>query len=69
MPTFPVNTHRFDPYRNFKFRVKWDGKYIAAVSKMSALKRMTEPVKHREGSDSSAFRNAPGLTTFGTYYT
>ena len=25
MAQFTVNTHRFDPYKNFKFRVKWDG--------------------------------------------
>ena len=38
MPQFVVNPHRFDPYKNFKFRVKWDGKYVAGVSKISALK-------------------------------
>lgn len=26
MAEFTVNTSRFDPYKNFKFRVKWDGK-------------------------------------------
>src|SRR6266542_1573295 len=46
---FTVNAQRFDPYKNFKFRVKWDGRYVAGVSKVSALKRTTEVVKHREG--------------------
>jgi len=41
MAQFPVNTHRFDPYKNMKFRVKWDGRYVAGVSKVSALKRST----------------------------
>ena len=41
MVSFSVNTHRFDPYKNFKFKVKWDGKYVAGVSKVSALKRTT----------------------------
>ncbi len=50
MPQFNVNPNRFDPYKNFKFRVKWDGKYVAGVSKISPLKRTTEVVTHREGS-------------------
>src|SRR3712207_7417930 len=39
---FTVNQRRFDPYKNFKFRVKWDGRYVAGVSKVSAFKRTTE---------------------------
>ena len=48
MAEFTVNATRFDPYKNFKFRVKWDGRYVAGVSKVGALKRTTEVVKHRE---------------------
>lgn len=61
---FSVNPQRFDPYKNFKFRVKWDNKYVAGVSKMSALKRTTEAVKHREGGDPSSSRKSPGKTEF-----
>lgn len=64
MAIFSVNTSRFDPYKNFKFRIKWDGKYVAGVSKMSALKRTTEVVKHREGGDPSSSRKSPGRTEF-----
>jgi phage tail-like protein len=64
MAQFSVNTHRFDPYKNFKFRVKWDGKPVAGVSKMSALKRTTEVVKHREGGDPSSSRKSPGRTEY-----
>src|SRR5437762_3008279 len=64
MAQFSVNTQRFDPYKNFKFRVKWDGKYVAGVSKCSALKRTTEVVKHREGGDPSSSRKSPGRTEF-----
>jgi phage tail-like protein len=64
MPIFPANTHRFDPYKNFKFRVKWDGKVVAAVSKVSALKRTTEVVKHREGNDPSTQRHMPAQISF-----
>jgi phage tail-like protein len=62
VPEFPVNPHRFDPYKNFKFRVKWDGRYVAGVSKMTALKRTTEVVKHRSGGDPSSSRKSPGRT-------
>jgi phage tail-like protein len=61
---FSVNTHRFDPYKNFKFRVKWDGRYVAGVSKVGALKRTTETVTHREGGDPSTQRISPGKTKF-----
>lgn len=64
MAQFSVNTQRFDPYKNFKFRVKWDGRYVAGVSKVSSLKRTTEVVKHREGGDPSTTRKSPGRTEF-----
>lgn len=64
MAQFTVNTHRFDPYKNFKFRVKWDGKYVAGVSKISLLKKTTEVVKHREGGDPSSSRKSPGRTEY-----
>ena len=66
MAEFTVNANRLDPYKNFKFRVKWDGKYVAGISKVSALKRTTEVVKHREGGDpstSSQSRRAAPSTT------
>jgi phage tail-like protein len=64
MAEFSVNAQRFDPYKNFKFRVKWDGKYVAGVSKLGALKRSTEVVEHREGGDPSSSRKSPGRTKF-----
>jgi phage tail-like protein len=64
MAQFSVNTNRFDPYKNFKFRVKWDGRYVAGLSKMGALKRTTEVVKHREGGDPSSSRKSPGRTEY-----
>jgi phage tail-like protein len=64
MTQFTVNPHRFDPYKNFKFRVKWDGRYVAGVSKVSALKRTTEVVRHREGGDPSSSRKSPGRTEY-----
>ena len=65
MAQFTVNAQRFDPYKNFKFRLKWDGQYVAGLSKLSGgLKRMTEVVKHREGGDPSTTRKSPGRTEF-----
>ncbi|MBD9482030.1 phage tail protein [Pseudomonas sp. PDM14] len=64
MVQFTANAQRFDPYKNFKFRVKWDGRYVAGISKVSALKRTTEVVKHREGGDPSSSRKSPGRTEF-----
>jgi phage tail-like protein len=66
MAQFSVNVspQRFDPYKNFKFRVKWDGKYVAGVSKVGALKRTTEPVEHREGGDPSTVRKSPGQSKY-----
>jgi phage tail-like protein len=64
MAQFSVNAQRFDPYKNFKFRVKWDGRYVAGISKVGALKRSTDPVEHREGGDPSSSRKSPGRTKF-----
>lgn len=61
---FVVNTHRFDPYKNFKFRVLWDGKPVLGVSKVSSLKRSTEVVKHRSGGDNSTDRKSPGRSSY-----
>jgi len=64
MAQFTVNAQRFDPYKNFKFRVKWDGRYVAGISKVSSLKRTTEVVEHREGGDPSSARKSPGRSKF-----
>jgi phage tail-like protein len=64
MAEFTVNPQRFDPYKNFKFRLKWDGRYVAGVSKVSGLKRTTSVIEHREGGDPSTSRKSPGLTQF-----
>jgi phage tail-like protein len=64
MAEFTVNAQRFDPYKNMKFRIKWDGKYVAGVSKISVLKKTTEPVTHREGGDPSTNRVSPGIWKF-----
>ena len=64
MPQFSVNALRLTPYPNFKWRLKWDGRYVAGLSKCSALKRSTEVIEHREGGDPSTSRKSPGRTKF-----
>jgi phage tail-like protein len=64
MAQFTVNAQRFDPYKNFKFRVRWDGRYVAGISKVGALKRSIEVVEHREGGDPSLTRKSPGRAKF-----
>ena len=64
MAQFSVNTTRLDPYKNFKFRVTWDGKPVAGVSKVSSLKRSTEVVEHRNGGDPSTSRKSPGRSKY-----
>jgi phage tail-like protein len=64
MTQFTVNAARIDPYKNFKFRVKWDGRYVAGVSKVSTLKRSTEVIKFRTGGDPSSSHKSPGRTEY-----
>jgi phage tail-like protein len=63
-PQFPANTARFDPYKNYRFKVKWDGNYVAGVSKVTMLKRSAEAVQHRMGGDPSVVRVTPGQSTY-----
>jgi phage tail-like protein len=64
MSRFSVNPQRFDPYKQFKFRVKWDGRYIAGVDRVSGLRRTTEVLHHREGDEPSSDRLMPGRTQY-----
>lgn len=61
---FKKNAHRYDPYKNFKFTIEWDGKEVLGVSKVSALKRTTEVIKHRSGGENSSDHKSPGRTTY-----
>jgi len=63
-PLFPVNAHRHDPYRTFKFQVVIDGQVVAGLRKMTALKKKTEPVKWRTAGDPSHERILPGGTSY-----
>ncbi|MGP0063408.1 MAG: phage tail protein [Isosphaeraceae bacterium] len=64
MAEFVINATRLNPYMNFKFQVKWDGRYVAGISKVSALTRTTEVVSFRDGADMSTDRKSPGRSKF-----
>ena len=64
MTQFSVNPERLDPYKNYKFRIKWDGRYVAGISRVSELRRVTEVVSHREGGSPGGPHLVPGKTTF-----
>lgn len=69
MAKFTKNAHRYDPYKNFKFKVHMKddaGKYkvVLGVSKVGALKRTTEVVKHRDGGENSHDHKSPGRSSF-----
>jgi phage tail-like protein len=64
MTQFAVNTHRSDPYKTFRFRVVLDGRPVAGLSKMGALKKTTEAIEWREAGDPSVVRKMPGRTKY-----
>ena len=66
MVEFSVNPSRVDPYKNFKFLLTFEGgtKPVAGLSKMSALKRTTQVVSHRDGADPSTSLKSPGQTEY-----
>ncbi len=61
---FVVNSHRKEPYKNFKFQLIWDNKVVMGISKVGALKRTTEVVKHRDGANNSYDIKSPGRTSY-----
>jgi phage tail-like protein len=64
MGIFTVNAYRLDPYQTFKFRIKWDNNYIPSILRVSPLRRVTESVSHRAGSEPSHPHVTPGITSF-----
>jgi phage tail-like protein len=59
-----ASTNRFDPFRTFRFKVKWDNQYVAGLTKMGALKRSTEMVEFREAGENITSRKLPGKTKY-----
>jgi phage tail-like protein len=64
MAEFTASPRRFDPYPNFKMKVKWDGRYVMGISRVTAMRRTTEVIEHREGGDPSTSRKSPGRTKY-----
>lgn len=64
MPRFTVNSHRFDPYSNFKFKISVNGQYVAGLNKCSALRKTTEVTTWHEAGDQSSGHKIPGKTSY-----
>lgn len=64
MAQFTINPERFDPYKQFKFRVRWDNKLIAGIHSVSGLVRRTGVIEHREGNSPSTTRKSPDKTVY-----
>ena len=62
MPQFSVNPNRLDPYKSFRFRVKWDNKYVPGIFRVTPLRRTTAAVEQRSGADVSEDHRSPGRT-------
>ena len=50
---FSVNTNRFDPYKSYAFLVYIGNSTtpVAAVSKVTGLKRSSDPIEYKEGGN------------------
>jgi phage tail-like protein len=63
---FSVNVNRFDPYKNYRFLVYFgltSTAPVAAVSKVSALKRTSPPIEYKEGGNAITLKGL-GRTTY-----
>jgi phage tail-like protein len=51
VPIFPINTTRYDPYKSYRFLVFFgtNTNPVAAVSKVTALKRSSDVIEYKEG--------------------
>ncbi|WP_280641355.1 phage tail protein, partial [Streptomyces afghaniensis] len=68
MAKFTVNSTRFDPYLGYRFKIKWDNQYVAALSKCSALKRTTEVTPWYEGVTRAGRIRLPGKTKYERHH-
>jgi len=51
------------PPGTFTFRVKWDGRYVVGITRISGLARRTDVLEPRAGGDPNAVHKSPGVTT------
>jgi phage tail-like protein len=62
---FPINTNRFDPYKSYRFLVYFDKSTtpVAGVSKVTGMKRSTDPIEYKEGGNALS-RKGMGRTKY-----
>lgn len=63
--SFSINTSRFDPYKNYRFLVYFGTSTtpVAGVSKVTGLKRSSDPIEYREGGN-ALIRKGLGRTKY-----
>lgn len=49
-------------YKNHNFKVRFEGRHVAGISRISALRRTTEVIESREGAEPGGVTKSPGLT-------
>lgn len=64
MTEFSVNPHRRHAYGNRRFRVRWDGRVVPGVTRVSGLVRRTDTIATRDGNDPGTPLPTPGETTY-----
>ncbi|MEP3891315.1 MAG: phage tail protein [Hellea sp.] len=61
---FRNSLHQIAPYKNFRFKLKWDENYVAGVSKAIGLTRTTEAITHRSSGDPKTTRAIAGQENY-----
>ncbi|MCK4444971.1 MAG: phage tail protein [Thermoplasmata archaeon] len=61
----PTHTEEDDPYKDFRFKILWDGRYVAGIGKITGgQKRSTKPIEFKEGGDPRFEMNIPAMTFY-----
>lgn len=60
----PARASQFDPYRKFKFRIKFNNQPVAGLTKCSALTVSVESKEFRSGDMDSFKHKLPGMVSF-----
>lgn len=68
MVEYPKNPQRLTPYPNFRFKIKFNNRYVAGVSKISGLTRTVNVEKHRAGGELDIEGLVPEQTQYGPIF-
>jgi phage tail-like protein len=51
-------------YRDYKFRIKWDGRIVAGIHRVSPLRRTVAVIEYRQGTGAGATQKLPGSVRY-----